>query len=183
MNDLVFTEQGLLPPGDYELTFTQLRCSLLANGPTMGRDHNWDTAWRLKLIDNAEILIKQLWQIGISNIFLDGSFVECKNHPNDIDGYFECDLKYFASGDLQRDLNRIDTNKIWTWDQHSRRAYRGYIKKQLPMWHTYRVELYPHFPGLLSGIKDEHGNDLQFPAAFRRCRADGGAKGIIKIVK
>jgi hypothetical protein len=35
--------------------------------------------------------------------------------------------------------------------------------------HKYRIELYPHF-GQLSGIKDEFGNDQQFPAACRKTR-------------
>ncbi|MGV8122695.1 MAG: hypothetical protein AB2L14_23285 [Candidatus Xenobiia bacterium LiM19] len=51
------------------------------------------------------------------------------------------------------------------------------------MWHKYRVELYPHF-GQLSGIRDEFGNDLQFPAAFRKTRgASPLQKGIVKIIK
>ena len=59
---------------------------------------------------------------------------------------------------------------------------KGYTKKQLPMWHKYRVELYPHF-GQISGIKDEFNNDLQFPAAFRKTRDTFQPKGIIKIIK
>ena len=55
-----------------------------------------------------------------------------------------------------------------------------YPKKQLPMWHHYRVELYPHC-GLPSGIKDAYGNDLEFPSAFRQSRRDGKPRGIIKI--
>jgi len=30
---------------------------------------------------------------------------------------------------------------------------------------------------------DEHGQILEFPAFFRKCRAIGKAKGIIKIIK
>jgi hypothetical protein len=56
----------------------------------------------------------------------------------------------------------------------------GYPKAQLPMWHTYRVELYPHF-GQLSGITDKYGNELEFPSAFRISRRDGRARGILKI--
>ena len=33
-------------------------------------------------------------------------------------------------------------------------------QRQLPMWHRYRVELYPHYPGLLSGII--FGNNFLF---------------------
>ena len=59
-------------------------------------------------------------------------------------------------------------------------ARRGYPKKQLPMWHQYRVELYPHY-GQLSGIRDKFGNELEFPSAFRLSRRDGKPRGIIKI--
>ena len=51
------------------------------------------------------------------------------------------------------------------------------------MWHTYRVELYPHVTGLISGIQDEHGNELEFPAAFRRSRRDGRPRGIVKLIQ
>jgi hypothetical protein len=43
---------------------------------------------------------------------------------------------------------------------------RSYPKKQLPMWHQYRVELCPHLPGLVAG-HDDHGKPLEFPAFFR----------------
>ena len=49
------------------------------------------------------------------------------------------------------------------------------------MWHVYRVELYPHFSGLGSGIRDKFGNELEFPAAFRLCRRDSRPKGIVKL--
>ncbi len=88
-----------------------------------------------------------------------------------------------ASGELQRKLNLLDPYQVWTWDPRSRRAYRGYAKKQLPMWHVYRVELYPHTPGVLSRILDQNGVNLPFPAAFRRHRATGRQKGIIKTIR
>ncbi|MFO0180856.1 MAG: hypothetical protein ACK517_03630 [bacterium] len=97
------------------------------------------------------------------------------------DGYFVCDVVEIASGRLVRALNRLDPQKVWTWDPALRRAYPGYPKKQLPMWHVYRVELYPHFPGLSSGIRDKFGNELEFPAAFRQCRRDSTPKGIVKL--
>jgi hypothetical protein len=176
-----FTSAGLLPVGTYPLTFAELRESLLVTGPRTARSPAWDEAWRRRLVDRGEILVRQLWKIGITEIFLDGSFVEEKDHPNDIDGYFECDLTYFASGQLERDLNVLDQYKVWTWDPHSRRPHRGFAKKQLPMWHRYRVELYPHTTGVHFG-QDQHGNMIQFPAAFRRQRATGDEKGIVKIL-
>jgi len=177
-----FTDGGMLPPGEYEVTLDELRRPILVVGPK-GKDTrpNWDAPWRRRLVDNLEVLAGQLWQVGIVDIFVDGSFAEDKDHPNDIDGYFVCNLMRLASGELERELNLLDPYKVWTWDPASRRPYRGYPKNQLPMWHRYRVELYPHFSGLPSGIKDEHGDELEFPSAFRRSRRDGKPRGIVKI--
>jgi hypothetical protein len=176
----LFDDKGLLPIKDYAVTLDQLRGSILVQG--IGDDPEWDIDWRLHLVNQCEVMVRQLWQIGIDEIFLDGSFVEQKNHPNDIDGYFVCDAFYLASGALERDLNALDSYKVWTWDPRTRRAYRGYAKKQLPMWHRYRVELYPHF-GQSSGIRDKNGYELQFPSAFRQQRGSGEPKGIIQIVQ
>ena len=118
-----FDAEGLLPPGDYEVTFDELRASILVSGPDDGRA-SWDAAWRLRLIDNLEILSQQLWQVGVHEIFADGSFAEDKDHPNDIDGYFECSLDSIRTGELTREFNRIDPFKVWTWDPATRRPYR-----------------------------------------------------------
>ncbi len=178
-----FTKEGLLPPGDYKATFGELRESILVEGPGPESvwSEEWDAEWREHLTRQAETMCTQLWQVGIEDIYLDGSFTEAKAHPNDIDGYFECDARRLATGELQRKLNQIDPKKCWTWDPEERRAYRGYAKKQLPMWHAYRVELYPHYDQLI-GITDEHGNPLTFPAAFRKRRRDDEPKGIVKVV-
>ena len=85
-----FESDGLLPTGDYEVSFSELRESVLALGPRTEEYSSWDSAWRLSLIDNLEILTRQLWKAGIRDIFADGSFAEDKLHPNDIDGYFVC---------------------------------------------------------------------------------------------
>ena len=176
-----FTADGLLPAGDYVLTLRELRKSMLvlgSDGPE--QSPTWDAGWRGKLVDNLALLVNQLWHVGITEIFVNGSFAEDKDHPNDIDGYFICDVRRLASGDLERELNLRDPHKIWTWDPAARRPFRGYPKKQLPMWHQYRVELYPHF-GQLCGIRDLYGHELEFPSAFRQSRRDGKPKGIIKI--
>jgi len=179
-----FTDDGLLPQGDHEVGLDELRESVLVVGPKDAAAYPmWDGPWRRHLVDNLVVLVKQLWQAGITEIFVDGSFAEDKDHPNDIDGYFVCDLMRLASGELQRELNLLDPHKVWTWAPASRRPYRGYPKRQLPMWHQYRVEFYPHFRGLLSGVRDEHGNELEFPSAFRRSRRDGKPRGIVMIRK
>lgn len=174
-----FDPRGLLPPGDYEVTFEQLRESVLVHGTA---EFQLDGPWRKHLIEQAELMVNQLWRVGITEIFLDGSFVEAKEHPNDIDGYFHVDLKYLASGQLQNDLNALDPHKVWTWDHSARRHYRNYAKAQLPIWHRYRVKLYPHYPDLIA-LHDQHGNALQFPAAFRIRRDTSEPKGIVKIAR
>jgi hypothetical protein len=117
---------------------------------------------------------------GIEEIFVDGSFVENKLHPNDIDGYFVCHEWPRIAAEFKQKLNLRNPHKIWTWEV--RWPYRGQDKPQLPMWHVYRVELFPHF-GQGTGIVDEHGHELEFPAAFRKRRGDFARKGIVRLRK
>lgn len=175
--------EGVLPVGDYAVTFQILQNSVLVQGPDGIGEKQWDREWRSKLVDNLQVMVNQLWEIGIKEIFINGSFVEDKAHPNDIDGYFECDLEHFASGKLHTQLNLLEPDKIWTWAPETRSPHPGYPKKQLPMWHKYRVELYPHIPGSNSGIRDKFGNELEFPAAFRLSRSNDLPKGIVKLLQ
>jgi len=175
-----FDADGLLPAGDYTLTLGELYRSMLVRGPDPQLYPHWDADWRRTLVSNLEILVRQLRQVDVTEIYIDGSFTEDKDHPNDIDGYFVCDVRRFAIGELERRLNLLDPHKVWTWDPNHCRPYRGYEKRQLPMWHQYRVELWPHF-GQLAGIRDEHGRELEFPAAFRKSRRTGRPRGIIRL--
>jgi hypothetical protein len=144
---------------------------------------DWDTTWRRRLVDAAGVLVGQLAEVGLTEVYLDGSFVENKDHPGDIDGYFLCPWQKQASGDLERELNLLDPHSAWTWSRSSRRLYAG--KSRLPMWIIYRVELYPHLVGWptkqMTGIKDQFGNDLEFPSAFRQSRNQCLPKGIVRI--
>jgi len=176
-----FTTNGVLPAGDHKATLADIRASILVKGEE-SPSPDWDCDWRAHCVDNLEIMAGQLWQIGITKIFINGSFVENKDHPNDIDGYFDCDFMKFASGQLETELNLLDPHKIWTWDPKERRHYRGYAKAQLPMWHQYRVELWPNF-GQPFGIKDTAGNSLNFAQAFRISRTNNLPKGIIELVR
>ena len=124
-----FEADGRLPPGDYEVSFSELRRLVLVLGPGDPKDcPSWDAKWREELVENLEVLTRQLWRVGVTEVFADGSFAEDKDHPNDIDGYFVCELKQLASGRLERDLNLLDPYKVWTWDPQSRTPFRGYPK-------------------------------------------------------
>ena len=181
MSSLLFTPDGVLPPGDHPMTLEELRRSSLVTGAG-NPSGTWDYAWRETLVTNLRVLVHQLWQVGIDRIFVDGSFAENKDHPNDIDGYFETEERQIITGRLVEELNALDPHQVWTWDPQRRRPDAEGIKSQLPMWHQYRVEMYPHF-GQPSGIRDEYGHSLLFPAAFRKSRLDHRPKGIVQIVK
>ena len=67
-----FQADGLLPPGDYEVSFEELRRSILTVGPGMAMDaRSWDAPWRARLVDNFEVLTKQLWSVGVRDVFAD----------------------------------------------------------------------------------------------------------------
>ncbi len=180
-----FNSNGVLDPGTYAANFADIRKSILILGD--GTSSTWDKDWRLELVARAEVLVNQLFQVGIQDVFLDGSFVEDKDHPNDIDGYFDPHLAMDVAGltklqSLVSQLNNLDPRKVWNWDPHSRKKYPEFSKAQLPMWWIYRVELFPHLDQL-TGIKDKHGNDLTFPSAFRQSRHDFTPKGIIQVIQ
>lgn len=175
-----FSADGMLPVGDYSMTLVQLAKSSLVRGASRRRSAHWDALWRARLVENLAVLVGELAQVGLCDIYINGSFVEAKDHPNDIDGYFVCDPVRFLSGRLDRELNRIAARPCWTWEGHDRRYVPGHGWK-LPMWIEYRVELYPHFEQV-TGIVDRFGNDLTFPAAFRLSRA-GQPKGIVRLVR
>jgi hypothetical protein len=99
---------------------------------------------------------------------------------SDIDGYFVVAPSRLAGRRLEVELNRLDPHRVWTWSHLARVVPPEGGKPQLPMWMRYRVELFPHFPGLSSGIPDEFGNPLTFPAAFRKSRAHR-PKGILAL--
>lgn len=182
-----FNTNDVLDVGTFDATFDELRSSLLVVGN--GSSVHWDSKWRGSLVDNLEILVRQLWSVGIEDVFIDGSFVENKDRPNDIDGYFDTGISQITKPAMDAfenqvsQLNNIDPFKIWTWDPNARIFDPKSAKAQLPMWMRYKVELYPHIEGMFSGITDQYGNNLQFPSAFRQSRRNFIPKGIVKIVR
>ena len=63
MKNLVFTNDGTLPIGDYGLTIMGIKKSILVQGD--GSSHSWDHDWRLKLVDNLALMARQLWMVGV----------------------------------------------------------------------------------------------------------------------
>jgi hypothetical protein len=175
-----FTAEGLLPPGDYAVTLDEIRNSHLVNGPSPSP--SWDRAWRSSLVDHLEILVSDLWQCGIDRIFVSGSFVELKDRPSDIDGYFECDKLQFLRGELERHLNLVNADRVWTWDLNQKSWSDEAASAQLPMWHLHRAELWPHYDRVGGGT-DSYGHDMLFPSLFRRTKYPHRQKGIIRIVR
>ena len=76
-----FTDEGVLPPGDYEVTFDQLRASRLVTGPSTGSITGWNEEWRDYLTRQAELLCNQLWAEDIQDVFLDGHLWKPKAIP------------------------------------------------------------------------------------------------------
>jgi hypothetical protein len=121
--------------------------------------------------------------VDIAHIYLNGSFVEDKDHPNDIDIYFDCDRKYFVTGDLETRLNRLDPHKCWTWSDDRRKSYDATGKKHLPIWWQYSIDPWPNF-GQGAGILNRKTNrEMAFPELFRASRFTLRQKGIVKIQK
>ena len=174
-----FTEHGLLPPGDYSMTLSALRASYLVTGVGVSSS-TWDSPWRGTLVDNLSILARQLWQVGIEQVYVGGSFVEAKDHPNDIDGYFSCDVQLYATGQLEQGLNLLDPHRVWTWDNAQRQPAPGKAFPQLPMWHRYRVELYPDYGQAFGRLPT--GSVVTAYTWFRRAR-DLRRKGIVQLVR
>jgi len=68
-----FKDDGLLPAGDFAVTIPELKASSLVLGPgDPAQWPDWDGHWRERLVDNLEVLVEQLWRVGITEIFVDG---------------------------------------------------------------------------------------------------------------
>jgi hypothetical protein len=175
---LHFDEDGLLLPGDYLMTLEELTSSILVVGPP-DRDPDWDASHRASLVRNLAVLAKQLWSVGITEIYIDGSFCEDKNHPNDIDGYFVCDRRQIISEELPNRLNAMDD--VWRWGDQYLRQDPMTGEFHLPMWHRYQVQLFAEI-GEPCGIPDRDGKPQTFSQAFRHSRNDFKPRGIVKLL-
>ena len=136
-----FTTDGLLPSGDHVLTIAELRQSYLVTGEGLDVP-GWESVWRAQLVDNLELFVRQLWQVGVERIFVNGSFVTRNPKPGDLDAYFECESTRF--GHVLVGLLQSDPPLPWDLTRRPIDPDSGDPKPL--MWHQYRVELFPHFP-------------------------------------
>lgn len=173
-----FTSEGLLPSGTYDMTVAQLRRSYLVRGYSPD-NKTWDNRWRKQLVDNLGRVGAVLRLAGVTNVYVDGSFVEDKDHPNDIDVYFECVPRAWLA--LMPHLVQAGAavNIPFSWDPNTRSIDPTTRAYHLPLWHALRVDLFVHY-GQDSGVKSVQGYDQMFPDLFRH-RRDGTEKGILKI--
>ena len=170
----------MLAPGDHPMSIDEIRRSDLVIGPAMRR--GWDRAWRSQLVDNLEILVVQLWQVGIREIHVGGSFVEAKDRPADLDGYFVCERTAYKTRALHRALNSIDPHGAWTWRREDRKRDENGVMR-LPLYHHYRVELFPYYGQKRSGTFDQDRREIDFPTLYRRTRDTHLPRGIIRLTQ
>lgn len=181
-----FSEEGVLPPGEYSMTLDQLKTSMLVNGPTEDLPEGWEQAWRLELVENLKIMVEQLRQEGITEIFIDGSFATDKPKPGDIDGYFVVKKPDETPGwkfeeELCERLNRRDPHKVWTWKDADRKKPVPTSKGQLPMWWQYHVEFWPEYGQWSGQIHPVTQKQLTHAELFRITKT-GIDKGIIRLL-
>ncbi|MBA4549109.1 hypothetical protein H1R82_03345 [Thermoactinomyces intermedius] len=72
------------------MTFSQLKESVLVKGDES--TYSWNEPWRRHLVDNLEFLVKQLWDAGIEEVYIGGSFCTDAPQPGDLDAYFVLDI-------------------------------------------------------------------------------------------
>jgi len=173
-----FDEDGLLPH-DSEATPEELRISHLVTGEGVGSP-TWDTVWRGELVDRVVRVFELFSRAGgLTEFWLDGSFVEAVDRPGDIDVYFtlQTPREWLTLPDR---LKALEGKDIWSWAPARRRTFPGSIHPEPPFWGRYYVDIYPDL-GRGSGIFDEAGNPMTFPEAFRKQRITYRQKGIVRL--
>lgn len=173
-----FDDRGLLPPGIHRSTVGELRQSHLVHG---NGAEPWDADWRAYLLENLARMFTMLRTVGVTSIYVGGSFVEAKAHPSDVDGYFYvADTDAVFDGRLEASLNTLDPEGAWGWEADYAVA-DGAEKRQLRMRDAYGVELYPVVRKLF-GIVDPSGRLLGFEEGFTVQRRTFRRKGIVQLI-
>jgi hypothetical protein len=185
-----FDEHGALPDGEHVLTLDELRDSYLVTGEAVQRhaDEEWDSDWRARLVRNLAILVTQLGAAGVTETFIDGSFVTDKPRPNDIDGYFvpspatqQGALRDRWAAWEQVRQNLLRTSPLWDWE--SPKVWSARTQKfERQQWHRFHVDLYPHVPDIVFAEYDgQLRRKVEYPEYFRRDRETHRSRGIVRI--
>lgn len=173
-----FDADGVLPH-DSVATPEELRLSHLVTGEGVA-SADWDAVWRGELVDRVARVFELFSRAGgVTEFWLDGSFVEDVDRPGDIDVYFTLqDPREWLT--LPDRLNALEGEEIWTWDTAKRRTYPGSVHPKPPFWGRYRVDIYPEL-GRPCGIFDANGDPMTFAEAFRQQRNTHRQKGIVRL--
>ena len=134
----------------------------------------WDASWRRELVDRLAVRMANLKLVGITELFLAGSFVQNNLVPGDIDGYYMVDPATWLR--VQRPLLMTIDPLLATVSDRNTWVYspeKGELRPQL--WHAARLELFY--------VPDTPANRYPgaIPQYFRRSRQDK-PKGLIRIV-
>jgi hypothetical protein len=146
-------ETGYLPLGIHDASLQEIRERL-----------TWSDA-RRRLFSRFEEVLRQLFDAGVDEVFIGGSFATGAPAPNDIDAFWP-----FKAG---LDLSKIDP-VLLNMDERVRDPATG--KRVRPMKLKYGVELFVRI-GPNARI-----NGKLFHEFFGRSR-DGLARGLIRLVR
>ena len=72
-----FNERGNLPPGIYEITWTELK------------NHFGFNSHRQRILIGLQAVLQLLGQANCQRVYLGGSFISNKEYPNDFDGCYD----------------------------------------------------------------------------------------------
>jgi hypothetical protein len=144
---------GYLPPGVHDANITEV-------SKRFG-----NTVRRARLMVSLRNVVNQLWDAGVKEIFIDGSFCTATPVPNDIDGYWVF-VKGFDHTKVDPVLLQYD---VFVTDPTSGLAVR-------PMKLRYGIELYVH------PIQKATMGGITYPEFFARSR-DGVPRGYVRIVR
>lgn len=172
---LMWNQDGFLPPGDHPMTMATLASSVLVSGD--GSSPRWDPDWRAQLVKNLGVLVKQLVQVGIEEIYVDGSFCSDKDRPGVIDGYFITNFHLWKI----RHPKLVSIDNVWDLQQSAAPDRQGKLKPL--MWHRYYIELFPVFREPFANFSASSGGNppITIDKFFRRSR-DGTARGVVRVL-
>jgi hypothetical protein len=146
-------QTGYLPAGVHDATLAEIKARF------------GQTVRRARLFANLRIVVEQLWDAGVVEVCIDGSFCTLTPIPNDIDGYWIY-VKNLDVNKLDPVLLQVGT---FVTDPSSGEPVR-------PMKLRYGVEFFVH------PIHRATSDGLSYPEFFSRSR-DGIARGLVRILK